>query len=334
MTRPSIAISTGDPAGVGPELSLQVAHEVRDRCQPVLIADARVLQAVAGKLAIPCPAVVSLADAKHEKCWARLGPDPVIVDIANIELEQFRPGEVNPTTGRASYDYVVEAIDACLAGQVAGMVTGPIHKDALNAAGIKYPGHTEILAERTNANRICMMLTSDTITCSVATAHVGLFEVPGLLNERTIFDAIELSYEAMCRIRGRKARIVVCGLNPHAGEGGLFGQREEENIIQPAIDRARTAGMDVMGPLPADTAFIPAIRETTDAYVCMYHDQGLIPLKALSFDTAVNVTLGLPIVRTSVDHGTALDLAWQGKARVTSFVSAVDLAIKLSAPLK
>lgn len=330
MTRPTIAISTGDPAGVGPELSLKLLTEIQDRCHPILVADARVMSAVAQQLNLQLPKIISASQAEQHSNWDDLGPGPAIVDLGNIELNHFQPGTVNRETGRASYDYVIHAIDACLGGNVAGMVTGPINKDALNAAGITYPGHTEILAERTNADRICMMLTSETITCSVVTAHVGLYEVPGLLTEQSVFDAIELSYEAMCRIRGRDARLVVCGLNPHAGEGGLFGHREEETIIQPAIDRGRAKGIDVVGPLPADTAFIPTIRKTTDCYICMYHDQGLIPLKSLSFDTAVNVTLGLPIVRTSVDHGTALDLAWQGKASVSSFVSAVDLAVKLS----
>ena len=327
---PAIALSTGDPAGVGPELSLRLLSEVSDRCQPILLGDARVLQEIAKRLRLAAPPVVPLAAAKTEADWRNLGPGAVIVDIPNIELDAFTPGSVNAATGRAAYEYVVAGIDASVCRQVSAIVTGPIHKDALHAAGISYPGHTEILAERTGAERICMMLTSESITCSVVTAHVGLWEVPDLLTEQLVFDAIELSYQAMCRIRNRPARIVVCGLNPHAGEGGLFGRREEERILQPAIDRAVAAGMQVRGPLPADTAFIPAIRAETDAYVCMYHDQGLIPLKALSFDTGVNVTLGLPIVRTSVDHGTALDLAWTGKASISSFVSAVDLAIQLA----
>lgn len=324
-----IAISTGDPAGVGPELSLRVIEYVSDHCLPILFADARVIQKVAESLDLVVPATVSLADW-HAQSFEMPSGSSLLVDVGNIDLPQFQPGFVNAQTGGASYDYVIEAIKACKSGQVAGMVTGPIHKDALNGAGIKYPGHTEILATETNTDRICMMLTSEQITCSVVTAHVGLHEVPSLLTQDRVFDAIQLSHEALTRMRGRPARLVVCGLNPHAGEGGLFGNLEEEKTIQPAVERAIDEGIDVQGPLPADTAFIPRIRAETDGYVCMYHDQGLIPLKALAFDTAVNVTLGLPIVRTSVDHGTALDLAWQGKASVTSFVQAVELAIKLS----
>ncbi len=319
---PSIAISTGDPAGVGPELSLRVIEKVLSICRPVLFADVRVLSAVAERLDLVLPPTVLLEELASQS-------NAVVVDVPNIELAQFEPGVVNAYTGRASYDYVTQAIDACVAGSVAGMVTGPINKDAFNAGGIAYPGHTEILQDRTNAPRICMMLTSKEITCSVVTAHVGLDEVPSLLSQQRVLDAIELSHEALTRVRGHAARMVVCGLNPHAGEGGLFGNREEETIIQPAVDQAKASGIDVVGPLPADTAFIPSIREKTDGYICMYHDQGLIPLKALAFDNAVNVTLGLPIVRTSVDHGTALDLAWKGTANVSSFVEAVELAVKL-----
>jgi 4-hydroxy-L-threonine phosphate dehydrogenase PdxA len=175
------------------------------------------------------------------------------------------------------------------------------------------------------------MLTSDAITCSLVTVHVGYREVPGLLTRERILETIDLTAQAMRRLRGREPRLLVCGLNPHAGEHGLFGQGEEERIITPAIADARKLGLDVTGPLPPDTAFLPKYRQTTDAYICMYHDQGLIPLKALAFEEAVNVTLGLPIIRTSVDHGTAFDIAWSGQADASSFIKAVELAARLSA---
>ena len=161
------------------------------------------------------------------------------------------------------------------------------------------------------------------------TVHVGYREVPGLLTTERILDTIELTAEAMERIRNRKPRLLVCGLNPHAGEHGLFGDREEERIIIPGIDAARAKGIDVSGPLPPDTAFLPKYRDTTDAYVCMYHDQGLIPLKALAFEDAVNVTLGLPIIRTSVDHGTAFDIAGKGVANAQSMIEAIEIAARL-----
>jgi 4-hydroxy-L-threonine phosphate dehydrogenase PdxA len=162
--------------------------------------------------------------------------------------------------------------------------------------------------------------------------HVGYHEVPGLLSVRRILDVIELTADAMQRIRGRVPRLAVCGLNPHAGEHGLFGQREEERLILPAIEAARAQGREIEGPLPPDTAFLPRRRQSTDAFICMYHDQGHIPLKALAFDSAINTTLGLPVIRTSVDHGTAFDIAWQGKASHNSLVEAVLLAARLSLP--
>ena len=173
------------------------------------------------------------------------------------------------------------------------------------------------------------MLTSPAISCSLVTTHIGYHEVAGALSSEAILDAIELTADALQRLRGRAPRLVVCGLNPHAGEHGLFGKGEEERIIAPAIASARAQGIQIEGPLPPDTAFLPQRRETTDAYICMYHDQGLIPLKMLAFDSAINITLGLPIIRTSVDHGTALDIAWQGQANPNSLFEAIRLAARL-----
>ena len=176
------------------------------------------------------------------------------------------------------------------------------------------------------------MLTSPEITCSLVTAHVGFRDIAKLLSVERIVEVIELSHVALARMLGRPPRLTVCGLNPHAGENGLFGAGEEEEFIQPAIDATAAMGLDVVGPLPPDTAFLPARRRATDGYICMYHDQALIPLKALAFDSAVNVTLGLPIVRTSVDHGTALDIAWQNQADSTSLIRAIELAVRLANP--
>jgi 4-hydroxythreonine-4-phosphate dehydrogenase len=225
---------------------------------------------------------------------------------------------------------VIASIEAGLHGEVDAVCTGPLNKEALHAAGHKFPGHTEIFAERMSAGRSCMMQYSEEITCSFVTTHVGYAEVPALLTPGRILDVIELTAAALRRIRGREAKLIVCGLNPHAGEGGLFGAREEERIIAPAMDEARRRGFDVTGPVPPDTAFTPARRKEFDAVICMYHDQGHIPVKMIAFDSAVNTTLGLPVTRTSVDHGTAFDIAWQGKANPGSLFSAVRLAAKLS----
>jgi 4-phospho-D-threonate 3-dehydrogenase / 4-phospho-D-erythronate 3-dehydrogenase len=326
---PRVAITMGDPAGVGPELCLRLLRDdrVREIAWPVVIGDAGVLERVTWELGVPMPQVISRATWAEQ--WQNV-VGPVVVDLEAVRARTVEPGKVSAPCGRAAYEYVTFAIDAALAGRVDAIATGPLHKEALHAAGIPFPGHTEILADRTKVPRHCMMLTAEAITCSLVTVHVGYREVPALLTVQSIRDTIELTAEAMRLIRGREPRLLVCGLNPHAGEHGLFGDREEERIVSPAIEAARAAGIDVSGPLPPDTAFLPKYRAACDAYVCMYHDQGLIPLKALAFEEAVNVTLGLPIVRTSVDHGTAFDIAWKGVADVSSFVQAVKLAAKLS----
>jgi 4-hydroxythreonine-4-phosphate dehydrogenase len=256
--------------------------------------------------------------------------EPAVVDLQAIDADEVIPGEVSAATGRAAYRYIEAAIAAALAGEVDAVVTAPIHKEALSAAGISHPGHTEIFAEQTGAEHSCMMLTSDKITCSFVTSHVGLCDVPELISIERILEVIDLSHRAMRQLRGREPRLTVLGLNPHAGEHGLFGRGEEERIIAPAVAAARAKGLQIEGPLSPDTAFVRKIRRETDCYICMYHDQGLIPLKALAFETAVNVTLGLPIIRTSVDHGTALDIAWQGVADPTSMFCAVRLAAQLA----
>ena len=314
MPLPRIAVTAGDPAGVGPELCLRLLADERVRgwCVPVVYGDAGVLHRVAKQLGWATPDARDLLDLKA-------------IDAATVE-----PGRVAAACGAAAYRYFTAAIDDALAGRVDAVTTAPLNKEALHAAGFPFPGHTEILAARTNAERSCMMLTAETITCSLVTVHVGYHEVPALLTVERILDVIELTAAAMARLRGRKPKLLVCGLNPHAGEGGLFGDREEERVIGPAVAAARARGIDATGPLPPDTAFLPKYRAAADGYVCMYHDQGLIPLKALAFEDAVNVTLGLPIVRTSVDHGTAFDIAWQGTADVSSLVQAVRLAARLA----
>ena len=314
MSLPRIAVTMGDPAGVGPELCLRLLTDprVREVCSPIVYGDLGVLRRVAEHLAWPAP------------------DTQVVYDLSAIEAGAVVTGKVSASCGAAAYRYFTFAIDEALAGRVDAITTAPINKESLHAAGFPFPGHTEILASRTDAARSCMMLTADAITCSLVTVHVGYREVPQLLTVERILDTIELTAAAMERMRGRKPKLLVCGLNPHAGEHGLFGDREEERIIVPAIEAARARGIDVDGPLPPDTAFLPKYRKSADAYVCMYHDQGLIPLKALAFEDAVNVTLGLPIVRTSVDHGTAFDIAWQGVADPSSLFRAVELAAKLA----
>jgi 4-hydroxythreonine-4-phosphate dehydrogenase len=320
----------GDPSSVGPELCLRLLGEssLTSLCHPIIFGDAGVLRRVANQTGQPlAAAIVPAADwPKHWKTIDR----PTVLDFTTIDAERVVPGKVDAFTGAASFRYVNCAIDAALAGEVVGVTTAPISKEALHAAGHDFPGHTEIFASRTSAARSCMMQFSDEITCSFVTTHIGYRDVPAHLTIERILEVIELTSDALQRLRKHPPRLVVCGLNPHAGEHGLFGDREEERIIVPAIDAARRAGINIEGPLPADTAFVPAKRLTTDAYICMYHDQGHIPVKALAFDSAVNTTLGIPIVRTSVDHGTAADIAWQGLANPGSLFAAVRLALRLA----
>lgn len=324
MKPPRIAVTMGDPAGVGPELCLRLLQnaEIAAELTPIVFGDAGVLARVAKQLGWEFNARVvdRLSEANG----------PCVLDLQAVPAHEVVPCQIAANTGHAAYHYLERAIAAGLAGEVAGICTGPLNKAALHAAGHHYPGHTEILAERMQTERWCMMLTSPEITCSFVTAHVGYYEVPQLLTTDRISEVIDLTVAAMRRLRGREPRLVCCGLNPHAGEDGLFGQREEERIIAPAVELAKQRGIQIIGPLPPDTCFLTWRRAETDAFICMYHDQGHIPLKALAFDTAINTTLGLPVVRTSVDHGTAFDIAWQGIANPSSLFAAVRLAAQLS----
>jgi 4-hydroxythreonine-4-phosphate dehydrogenase len=327
---PLIAVTMGDAAGVGPEVCLQLLANaaIARECTPVVFGDVSVLRQAAGILRLPFSAPV-VTPAVWKRCHRELR-GPAVLDLGCLAGTNVVPGRLDAACGDAAYRYVLAAIDAGLAGEVEAVTTGPLNKEALHAAGHRFPGHTEIFAERMKADRSCMMLTSQELTCSFVTTHVGYHEVPGLLTTARILEVIELTATAMRRIRGRKPKLVVCGLNPHAGEHGLFGNREEELIIAPAVEAALAKGISIEGPLPPDTAFLPWKRKETDAFICMYHDQGHIVLKALAFDSAINTTLGLPVIRTSVDHGTAFDIAWQGKANPNSLYEAVRLAAKLS----
>jgi 4-phospho-D-threonate 3-dehydrogenase / 4-phospho-D-erythronate 3-dehydrogenase len=320
MAKPTIAVTMGDPAGVGPELCVKLLAEdsIHAICTPVIYGDMLVLRKAA-------ETVVGVSRRE-----ITIDPLSNVVDLQCLSPADFVPGRVSARCGDAAFRYITAAIDAALAGEVAAVVTAPIHKEALAAAGHPYPGHTEIFMARTGAAHSTMMLTSPTITCSLVTAHVGLRDVPGLLSVELILRTIVHTHEALLKMLGRPPRLTMCGLNPHAGEHGLFGDREEERLIIPAMQQARGLGISIDGPFPPDTAFLPRRRAVTDAYICHYHDQGLIPLKALAFDDAINMTLGLPIIRTSVDHGTAFDIVGQGIANPQSLFEAVRFAVRLA----
>jgi 4-hydroxythreonine-4-phosphate dehydrogenase len=315
----------GDPAGIGPEICLDLLNdpEICDLCTPIVFGDYSVLQSCAEKTHKSFDII--------ETSESQLGESSKqgVLNLGLMNVNELNPGTADAKTGRATYGYVTSAIDASLTNKVDAIVTCPANKEAMQAGGVNQPGHTEIFAEHTSTEKFCMAFFSDEISCSLVTVHCGYCEVPALLSVDRIYDVISLTRQSHQKLLGREPRLAVCGLNPHGGENGLFGNLEEENLIIPAIEKARNEGMQLLGPLPPDTAFTASIRESIDAYVCMYHDQGLIPVKALAFEEAVNVTLGLPIIRTSVDHGTALDIAWQGKADPSSLKSAVRLAVRM-----
>ena len=335
MTRLRIGLSIGDPAGVGPELALRVAERISEfpGVRLGLIGNHALLGRVAAKLGLPLPPE-RLADRWSHELAAEAGPPVVSVTVGDLDADAVRPGVWTPQTGAASCEWVRFAAAAALANRIDAVVTGPIQKEAWHAAGIPYPGHTELLADMAGRTRVRMMLTSEELSCVLVTVHLPLADVAARLTEEDVLDSILLGAEALERRtrsrHGRGPRVTVCGLNPHAGEHGLLSHSEEERIIEPAIRRARQAGVDVTGPLSPDAAFLPARRRITDVHICMYHDQGLIPLKALAFDEAVNVTLGLPIIRTSVDHGTAMDIAWEGQASESSLMAAIRMASELA----
>lgn len=324
---PVVALTMGDPAGIGPELCLAMLSDpvVLDACTPVLFGDAALLTEVsrAARLSHSHPVVPYTQ-------WTDPGNRPaMIVDVACLSGRRITPGRLSADSGAAAHHCIVAAVTEAVAHRVNAIVTAPISKEAFHLAGVPHPGHTELLAELTGTKQYCMMLASETITTSLVTTHTALSNVPALLTPERIVTVIRLTADAMRVMRGREPRLVVCGLNPHGGENGLLGE-EEKKIIEPAVMWALSKGLQVEGPLPPDTAFLPSRLSQTDAHICMYHDQGLIPFKMMAFETGVNITLGLPIMRTSPDHGTAFDLAWTGQASASSMRAAVLYAAKLA----
>jgi 4-hydroxythreonine-4-phosphate dehydrogenase len=298
-----ILITMGEPAGIGPEVALAAFDHFGGRIgnHPLkLVGDAEIFSA---------------------------RKDALIPTNSKVRVS---PGKPDPRNAAAVTEAIERAVSACLADEAAAVVTAPIHKAVLNAAGFPFPGHTEFLAHLTGARRAVMMLASDRLRVVPLTIHIPVAEVPKLISKQSVFDTGEIILTALRRDFGiLNPRLAVAGLNPHAGEDGMLGP-EEEAIIAPAVAALAARGFHVRGPLSADTLFHEEARKTYDAALCMYHDQALIPIKTLSFWDGVNVTLGLPIVRTSPDHGTALDIAGAGKADPRSMIAAVKLAADLS----
>jgi len=285
--KPRVAITAGDPAGIGPEIAARAAAD---------------------------PSVLDVCE-------------PIIYGASNGQ--SFAPGQLSADAGRSAYDAIVRAVEDAQRKKMDAIATAPINKEALRLAGLPWNGHTDLLAHLTGARDVAMMFYSDALRVVLATVHIALADVPRALTKASLEATIDLTSRELPRFGIAKARIAVAGLNPHAGEHGLFG-REEETIMTPAIEACRARGIDVAGPFPADTVFVRARRGEFDVVIACYHDQGLIPVKLVAFGQAVNVTLGLPIVRTSVDHGTAFDIAGKGVADPQSMIAAVLLAARLA----
>ncbi len=307
----TIAVTSGEPAGIGPEICRALLRR-RWPARLVVLGDSALLGA-----SLPC--FTSGGQARRR------------VELLHRPLARaVRPGRPDPRNARYVLGLIDTAVDGCLDGVFDAMVTAPVHKGVINDAGIAFSGHTEYIAARTGSAQPVMLLAGGGLRVALATTHLPLAKVSGALTQQRLAGVLRVLHADLRRSFGlRSPRILVCGLNPHAGESGHLG-REEGAVIAPVLRRLRRAGMRLIGPVPADTAFVPAQRRDFDAVLAMYHDQGLPALKAASFGHAVNVTLGLPIVRTSVDHGTAVDIAGRGHADPGSLHAAVELAIELA----
>jgi 4-hydroxythreonine-4-phosphate dehydrogenase len=320
-----LGFTMGDAAGVGPELIARLFAEGLPH-PAVVYGDADALRRACGLLRLSGRLRVQPLDAPGA---GSTGPVIGVLNRWQPLPADLTPGQVHPAAGRGAYEYLCHAIDDAQAGRLRAIVTAPLNKAAMRAGGVNFPGHTEILATRTGTTDYAMMLANDELRVLLVTIHIALADVPGALSTQAELTAMRLAHRA-CRQAGiAQPRIAVAGLNPHAGENGAFGT-EEARLIAPAIAQARAEGLQVSGPWPGDTVFMRARQGEFDIVVAQYHDQGLIPVKYLGLDEGVNVTVGLPFVRTSVDHGTAFDIAGKGVADPASLRAAMRLALAMS----
>ena len=332
--RPVIAITMGDPAGIGPEVLVRALNDpsLRGRARYVVYGHNAALNLEAERIGLRADWYRVSHDS--ERAARPIDESAVVFDFPGFETHMLERRGPSVSGGRGSKAFVETAIADALRPigdprRVDAVVTAPISKASWSMAGFRWPGHTELFAHRTRARRAGMMFVSPRLRVILATVHIPLMQLRDELTIGRVHDPIDLGHEACLELGIERPRIAVCGLNPHAGEDGLFGD-EEQRLIVPAIEAARRTGIDVHGPFPADTLFIRAAAGDWDLVVAMYHDQGLIPVKLLGWDKAVNWTVGLPIIRTSPDHGTAFDIAGRGRASEGSMVAAIDLAVDLA----
>jgi 4-hydroxythreonine-4-phosphate dehydrogenase len=321
--KPVIGITIGDAAGVGPEIIVKALaeKEVYNICRPVVIGDLGIMKravSIVGKN-LTCRAIEDVVSGGHE--FGQID----VLDLNNLPVD-LPFAQVDPRAGKAAYTYVETAVNLALAGKIAAIATAPLNKDAMNQGGCHFPGHTEILAHLSNTKNYAMMLTGGSLRVIHVSTHLSLRQACEKVKKDRVLKVINLADQAMKKIGIKEPRIAVAGLNPHSGEGGLFGTEEIEEII-PAIESAKTLGLNVTGPVAPDTVFYrAAVKKDFDIVVVMYHDQGHIPLKVLGFEEGVNITVGLPFIRTSVDHGTAFDIAGKGVANHMSMLESIRLA--------
>ncbi|MBT3605383.1 MAG: 4-hydroxythreonine-4-phosphate dehydrogenase PdxA [Candidatus Latescibacteria bacterium] len=325
--RPLLGVTMGDACGVGPEVILKaLAHkEMYEICRPFVIGHTEFLKrdmAIA-KVDLDIQIIDQPQDGQFQ-CGVVDIWQPIDVDASKVEI-----AKVCPEAGRAAAEWVMAAIDLAMTNEIDGIVTAPLNKEAMNLAGYDYAGHTELLAERTGAPIAHLMLASERMNVAHVTGHIPLNEVTQRLNTDLIYNTIELMRNALVAMGRENPKLAICGVNPHAGENGIFG-KEDAEVIVPAVTRAQANGWLVDGPLPGDTVFFKVYDGRYDGAVAMYHDQGHAPAKLVAFDDAVNVTLGLPIVRASVDHGTAFDIAGQGIAKVVNMLQTIRVGTQLA----
>jgi 4-hydroxythreonine-4-phosphate dehydrogenase len=324
MDRPIVAVTMGDASGIGPEVIVKAFQnaEIQNISRTFVIGDARIMKS-ALKFAKDHSIDINPIKDVREARFARGVID--VLDLANLEPSKVKIGQVCGPCGKAAIEYLEKAIKLAMGKDIDAITTAPINKEAIRKAGYKFAGHTELLAKRTKTKNYAMMFVSDPFWIMLVTTHLPLNKVSKAISKKKVLQTIKLANEFLYNIRGKKPKIGVAGLNPHAGEGGIFGS-EEKKAIKPAVEEAKKMGINVKGPISPDGIFYLANVGLFDIVIAMYHDQGLIPLKLLSFNKSVNVTVGLPIIRTSVDHGTGFDIAGKGWANPTSLIEAVKVA--------
>lgn len=327
-TRPLLGVTLGDPAGIGPEVTVKALaeHSTFDVCRPLVLGDVGAIKKAMATSGL------SMTVVERDSARAATGRHGEIEVLALSRLadDDLIPGRPSPAGGLAAAKFIEKGALLALSGEIDAIVTAPISKEALNQAGYKFPGHTELLAHMSGNPPVVMMLAGDRLRVVLVTIHKALADVPKLVTMEKILETTRITNDWLCRYFGLpRPRVAVAALNPHAGESNMFG-REETDIITPAVQTLTREGIDVSGPFPPDTLFYRAVQGEFDVVVCMYHDQGLIPFKLLHFKDGVNVTLGLPIIRTSVDHGTAYELAGRNLADHQSMMAALKMAAEMA----